>query len=291
MSADPLQIRLQPADRVNYATGMLLDAGDFQAEQYYHRGRLARALTYLHGYGTIAGLKMELTPGTGDDEKLMVRPGIALDRLGRIVEVPTDACMRLDRWYRGQTPDRLTGGLHEMQVLKANGAPEDAIVTGVVVDVFVRFVVCERGLTPAFASGPFDALDAVVASRLRDYYELELVVREETTPPQPEQQWPELGGVTDAAARRSAANDAILGAWKDGPDTWTNEGLAPLREHAVGQDTTALLLARLTIPATDDGPGQLPRRTPGEAVVVEDKMRPFVYASGLAASFLGFLAG
>ena len=29
-------------DRVNYATGVLLNAEDFQAEQDYHRGRLAR---------------------------------------------------------------------------------------------------------------------------------------------------------------------------------------------------------------------------------------------------------
>jgi hypothetical protein len=44
------------------------------------------------------------------------------------------------------------------------GAP----FNGVIADVFLNFVVCERGKTPAFASGPFDALDAIAPSRLRD---------------------------------------------------------------------------------------------------------------------------
>ena len=47
----------------------------------------------------------------------------------------------------------------------------------VIADVFVRFVTCRQALTPAFASGPFDALDAVQTSRLRDAFEVHLVLR------------------------------------------------------------------------------------------------------------------
>ena len=45
----------------------------------------------------------------------------------------------------------------------------------------------QRGKTPAFAVGPFDATDAVVPSRLRDEYELRLVPRPHGTvvPPVP----------------------------------------------------------------------------------------------------------
>jgi hypothetical protein len=52
--ADALEAAERP-DRPFYATGVLLDAEDFLDEQTYHRGRLARALAYLHGTGTIAG--------------------------------------------------------------------------------------------------------------------------------------------------------------------------------------------------------------------------------------------
>src|SRR5437870_11525741 len=96
-SKDPLTQETHP-DRVFYATGTLLDAADFSAEQMYHRGRLARALTYLHGSGTVAGLKVEwerpLMAGAdpkfpaGREETLRVHPGMAIDRLGRIIEVP-----------------------------------------------------------------------------------------------------------------------------------------------------------------------------------------------------------
>ena len=40
---DPLKAKQQPPDRVFYATGVLLDAEDFSAEQTYHRAQLARA--------------------------------------------------------------------------------------------------------------------------------------------------------------------------------------------------------------------------------------------------------
>ena len=44
----------------------------------------------------------------------------------------------------------------------------------VVADVFVRFAACKVGLTPSFAIGPFDALNAVSTARLRDTLRLYL---------------------------------------------------------------------------------------------------------------------
>src|SRR5262245_1972829 len=58
---DPL-VRLPRAERPAYATGMLLDAQDFQDEQTYHRARLARALSALAGSGTLAGLEVQYVP-------------------------------------------------------------------------------------------------------------------------------------------------------------------------------------------------------------------------------------
>ncbi len=55
--ADPLYARPQP-QRPFYATGMLLDAQDFSDEQTYHRGRLAQAIAFISGGGTLAGLRV-----------------------------------------------------------------------------------------------------------------------------------------------------------------------------------------------------------------------------------------
>src|SRR5512138_901827 len=89
-------------ERPFYATGMLLTAEDFEAEQNYHRSRLARALAELHGYGTAAGLEVQYRqdppkePGDAPIEQIIVQPGLAVDRLGRVIEVPGAACLRLD---------------------------------------------------------------------------------------------------------------------------------------------------------------------------------------------------
>ena len=116
------------------------------------------------------------------EEELLIEPGLALDRLGRIVEIPRSACIRLGRWFDQQADDLLERGLFRgAEAVVVDGSP----VPGVVADLFVRFLACERGKTPAFAAGPFDALDAVVPSRLRDGYEPRLFVRQERPLPLP----------------------------------------------------------------------------------------------------------
>src|SRR5580704_5873316 len=47
-------------NRVYYSLGRMLGVEDFQADQDYHRGRLARALLQLCGTGTVAGLNVAM---------------------------------------------------------------------------------------------------------------------------------------------------------------------------------------------------------------------------------------
>src|SRR5271156_2482746 len=47
-------------NRVYYSLGRMLGVEDFQADQDYHRGRLARALLQLCGTGTVAGLNVSI---------------------------------------------------------------------------------------------------------------------------------------------------------------------------------------------------------------------------------------
>ena len=177
-------------DRVFYAAGVLLDAPDFAAEQLYHRGRLARSLAYLHGSGTISGLKVlfqsAVAPGEsglvdpddptseqvfpdGREARILVQPGLAVDRLGRLIEVPGAACLRLQPWLEdlraSKTEAELNTFVHpqsgEADTTISRGSSAMPISVsgdnrGIVADIFIRFRICEAGgRTPAFASGPF----------------------------------------------------------------------------------------------------------------------------------------
>jgi hypothetical protein len=281
---DPLAGLLAP-DRVFYAEGVLLSAADFEAEQAYHRGRLARALASLDGSGTLAGLRVvwqaarpaESGPPArpAREEELLVEPGLALDRLGRLIEIPRSACIRLGRWFEQQPDDLLERGLYRGAEAVLFGG---AAVDGVVADLFVRFVACERGKTPAFVAGPFDALDAVVPSRLRDGYELQLFVRQERPLPLPEASpWP---------TGRNALPEAIFDAWQRLTERGQRGELLPLAEHLLGQDPTFLFLARLVLPAQPVAGQRRPNRRPAPVRVLNG-LRPFVYSSAALARLAG----
>lgn len=267
-------------DRLAYQIGLLLGAEDLEAEQRYHRGMLGRALRFLHGHGTAAGLEVRWQEplAAGDDpdfpegreEEIVVRPGLAVDRIGRIIEVPRQACIRLSAWLSQQPSADLAQAFHTA-VDDGAGGSVDAIVA----DVFVRYVVCERGKTPAFAEGPFEALDALAPSRLRDGYELRMFLRRENPLPVPESFWP--ANAADVPA-------AIFEAW-DTANAREQEQLAPLPEHIAGQDSTFVLLGRILIPAAPGGDGT-PERT-AAPVVVFNLVRRFVYATAA----LGRLSG
>lgn len=302
---DPFTQKSEPPDRLFFATGVMLDAQDFEAEQLYHRGRLARALAYTFGSGTVAGLGVawasnrldalnQPIPGT---DRVSVEPGMAIDRLGRIIELPRAACLRLQKWYDAQSDTALAESYRTgvsvvadqmTQVVTAEGGIEwtitagsaSAQVDGVVVDVFVRFVACERGKTPAFAAGPFDALDAVQPSRLRDGYELTLVPRRVTNPDMPVPSLRHVPSFANTGAeRRAHAEDAILAGWRELRD-WTNGGLIRDVEQPATEDPTILFLARMVLPATLTPGVMRPVRTQNAPVLVNNHLRRFVVTGG-----------
>lgn len=280
LEPDPNRPTGQQPDRVFYATGVLLDAEDFKAEQLYHRSRLARVLTYLHGCGTAAGLRVTLKPPTltPDDlanptlfREVVVEPGLAIDRLGRLIEVPNERCIRLKRWYdyhSAQTNKPLANSLH--------GAP----INGMVLDLFLRFVTREQGRTPAFAYGPYDALNAAVPSRLRDDFELFFILRKPGDSPRlplPLNPWADK---TTPEQRR----EAIYTAWRSSQVQQEGfeaiaPGTDPHVEYVTGQDRTSVFLARLTLPATAPTTVGGPPQWDGKRVQVSDEGRLFVYST------------
>src|SRR5687768_719168 len=248
---DPLVAGVS-ADRLHYSTGELLGADDFRDEQTYHRRQLARALLHLHGSGTIAGLTVEHRHKAGggtkpDEVEIRVKPGLALDHAGRLIEVPRDACLRLRRWYvflaQRASTDTDVGVAHLRRAWRADATV--AAGGAVIADLFLSFHECPRGYTPAFASGPFDALDASQPSRVRDAYELALVLRTEPgdDPPRPADPWAGITGATPEARLASARGLAL--------DLWRSVA-EPAPENPVGIDPTAVLLARLRLPAAEN---------------------------------------
>jgi hypothetical protein len=278
--ADPLEARPAP-ERVNYATGMMLQADDFEAEQTYHRSRLAQLSRYLLGHGTLAGLRV-VPPGTNDNLlELKVEPGLAIDRYGRLIEIPAAQCIRLGPWFEAQDDRYLRAATHD--------SPRTPLPQAVVADVFLAAERCGRGKTPSFASGPFDALDALVPARIGENGHLELVLRMEGNPdpdggpgvagdvPTPRNFWPGEGADADDRL------EAVLGSWNVGFSTNANESLDGLQEHVAGKEPSAVLLARVMIPVTLDraSPATVgPTLEPTQAVAVDQALRPIIYLPG-----------
>ena len=260
------------AERVNYATGVLLSADDFRDEQTYHRSRLASALRYLVGHGTLAGLAVRAPEAEDNDLHLRVEPGIALDRHGRMIEVVEPWCIRLAHWLAAQPAGALRAAVQRK--------PRTPLDVAVAADLFLSLEDCGRGRTPSFAQGPFDALDALVPARLAEQPSFELVLRAEGPPgaiPTPSNHWP--------AANASQQNKlaAVLGSYGLGWLEGTAGGLAPLAEHVTGRDPAAVLLARIAIPVTiaaDAPAGVRPTLDLAQRVHVDNAIRPFIWMPG-----------
>ena len=289
--ADPLYAGPAP-DRPFYATGMLLDAQDFVDEQTYHRSRLARALAFGLGSGTLAGLRVAYQAVADPaPEEITVEPGVAVDRLGRIIEIPRPACLRLGRWFdekfAADGGDQLRQASYDnpgrfLSPRFASEATGTVPARAVVADVYVRFITCEKGLTPSFAIGPFDNLDAVSTSRLRDAYELLLLPRVgllDTRLGLPVAK-PDLAALADPAARVAALQDAVLNAWP-APSA---KGLDLLPEQPPTiADRTSVFLGRVLIPVKASNP---PQRD-GAGVLVDNWSRRLLPSLNLLAHWLG----
>ena len=259
------------ARRPAYANGMLLDEFDFIAEQTYHRRRLGLALSYLSGYGTIAGLAV--TYDAGEDE-IRVAPGLAMDPLGRLIEVPSPHCLNVARWYQLAEEDSDTAGHLTQAFQTGTGTSPDHVRA----HVFASFRQCEQGKTPAFRTGNFDALDAVASARLLDAFELKLLIgtRDQLTIPAPFDPGP---APADRAARLSELNRfKVEDAWREPPDGVEGEPRLEISPALLlpGQETTDVLIASLVIPAQDGTP---PQRNAAIDITINSQQRPFSYST------------
>ena len=264
-------------DRVHYETGVLLNDDDFLAEQTYHRGRLARALTYVGGSGTLAGLYVKegissYANEAGDIESqqsLTIEPGLAIDPIGRMIEVPRPACLRLETWYEQQKAADLVNAWHPAGEAWLADGTEAESPSGIVMDLMLEFVPCERGKTPAFAEGPFDSIDAVTIARIRDYFKAHLIIRERgLAAPIPDNPWPDFADI-DENERNKEFRDAIFDAWQT---------QAP--------DNPFVYLATVVIETLAPAGDSVPPRQAGNPIAINNRFRPFIYTANALARWL-----
>ena len=93
-------------ERLNYFTGQFLAERDFRAEQEYQIGKHRQHNRYLHGYGTVCGLKLVEHPNSDcRDRFVILEPGLALDCCGREIVVKEKVYIDLVKLFVAQNID------------------------------------------------------------------------------------------------------------------------------------------------------------------------------------------
>lgn len=155
----------EPLRRVAYEAGMMLGLEATRDEQAYHRRRLNRHQYWLHGFGTLAGMRVSIAPDTNPESmtvRLQVSPGIGIDGLGREVLLHETYCLNLGEWLAAQSESHLREGYNEADNL-------------LWLKVCVRQKDCPVAQQPVLARKLNLSTDAVQPSRTADSVMLELI--------------------------------------------------------------------------------------------------------------------
>lgn len=170
-----------PLKRVSYQPGMLLGLEATRAEQEYHRRHLNRHGYWLHGSGTVAGLRISAKgEDTGDNTtqsriRLLISPGIGVDGLGREITVYEPYCIDLGAWLTSQYQTKDSSEIKEnlWGALIRDGYDETGKLLWL--KVTMRYQENPSGLQPVLATDINASTDAVKPSRLQDGVLFELV--------------------------------------------------------------------------------------------------------------------
>lgn len=123
---------LSPDMRVNYEHGMVLGVDEFRQEQLYFLHKEYLHNCALHGYGTVAGLRVVPEAAGSGDVKLTLTTGIGIDQCGRVFVVSTEQCAFLRAWFQRQQQNSeasLEAGAKRLYVVGTYDECPDALVT------------------------------------------------------------------------------------------------------------------------------------------------------------------
>jgi hypothetical protein len=162
-AAGPLQT--DPTKRVNYTLGLVLGVDEFQQDQLYHAAGRRGHNRLLHGYGTVSGLAVgPITQGA--DPEIQVDAGVAVDPAGREIRVPDRMCVKVNRWL-----DRHQAALRHLY----GNTP----VRPIPVAVVLCHRECPTDTVPVPGEPCRSQDDAMQPSRIRESFELKLMLRDD----------------------------------------------------------------------------------------------------------------
>lgn len=287
--------------RVSYQPGMLLGLEATRAEQDYHRRRATRHGYWLHGAGTVAGLRVSIRaadPGNDTDPvrvRLVVSPGVGVDGLGRELSVAEPYCVDLGAWLTAQHEDEdLWGAL-----IRDGYAEADNLLW---LKVTMRYQDCTSGLQPVLATEVNAGTDPVQPSRVADCVLFELVAERPDDVPEEEHLFAAHSRIksydeieADLGERERAQVETASGA------TRIQLELGARLLHSLGDDNQSLvarqafltdpaqlartLLARIAVRLTPPAPEPdlivNPRR-----IEVDNLVRPFLFNAAALARLL-----
>jgi|GEM_PF-2647076 len=209
-----------------------------------------------------------------------VTAGMAIDRVGRMIESPSTVCIFLQPWLASQAMADLNNAVDSHGNL--------------IVDVFATFIPCTQGVTPCYASqDDYDATDAFSVNRLLDSFSMQLVLRSDANPLLPQDPWKGAGAIPSGAITSgdvASVQNAILqnSTGPGGAAPFLSNGAVP-SEYPPGFDISSVFLARLSIPAT---------MSPGAAqtfdltkIAINNNARLFLYPASLLARTVGLTSG
>ncbi len=133
--------------------GMLLGVDDFETLDAYHRGKMWLHNAWLHGKGVVWGLGVAVDTEAGE---VRVKPGLALDALGRELLLEIPVCLDVARWFEE----------HEDEVEVVDGAFTAHVV--------IRFKACLTRQVPALVEPCEGSGQTTAYSRVVETVELEM---------------------------------------------------------------------------------------------------------------------
>jgi hypothetical protein len=276
----------EPLRRVAYEAGMMLGLEATRDEQMYHRRRLNRHQYWLHGYGTLAGMRVSISPDTHPNDtdpitvRILVSPGIGIDGLGREVLIHETYCINLGEWLTAQTESHLREGYSDADNL-------------LWLKVCVRQKDCPVAQQPVLARKLNLSTDAVQPSRTADSVMLELIPELPTNAETRYQPWAcheplNQGALTLSGAEQQTLDETAAVSAAAGAQLALHAHLLHALEHSgvsikelndQFELGARLLLARIAITTTDINSIVVnPRR-----ISINNLVRPFLASASQLA--------
>jgi hypothetical protein len=222
--------------------------------------------------------------------ELAVTAGLAIDRVGRLIDVPRTVCILLNDWLAQQMAAWANQVANPWPGGPVVSDPNLAIHDGkdLMCDVFATFVPCTQGITPSFASkDDYDATDAFSANRYLDSFVLQVVLRTDPTPLTPADPWKGFGKLPAGGSALTAAAQATI----QGDVLNATAAQATGIEYPPNFDGSSVFLARILIAAKAGASGQPPTFNLAAPIAIDNSSRLYVYPAGLQARLLGLGAG